>query len=32
MAQSAREIDWSAILADFQQTGLTHVEFCKIRG
>ena len=31
MAQSAREIYWSAILADFRRLGLTHVEFCKLR-
>jgi len=31
MAQSSREIYWSAILADFRRSGLTHVEFCQIR-
>ena len=28
MAESAREIHWSTNLADFQLSGLTHVEFC----
>jgi hypothetical protein len=28
MAQSSREIYWSAILADFRRSGLTHVTFC----
>jgi hypothetical protein len=28
MTQSSREIYWSAILADFRRSGLTHVEFC----
>ena len=27
MAQSSREIYWSALLADFRCSGLTHVEF-----
>jgi hypothetical protein len=31
MAQSSREIYWSAILADFRHSGLTHVEFCQLR-
>jgi hypothetical protein len=31
MAQSSREIYWSAILADFRRSGLTHVEFCELR-
>ena len=31
MAQSSREIYWSAILADFHRSGLTHVEFCQLR-
>ena len=31
MAQSSREIFWSAILADFRRSGLTHVEFCQLR-
>jgi hypothetical protein len=31
MAQSSREIHWSAILADFRRSGLTHVEFCRLR-
>ena len=31
MAQSSREIYWSAILADFQRSGLTHVQFCQLR-
>ena len=31
MAQSSREIYWSAILADFRRSGLTHVEFCRLR-
>ena len=31
MAQSPREIYWSAILADFRRSGLTHVEFCQLR-
>ena len=31
MAQSAREIYWSAIVADFRQSGLTHVQFCQLR-
>jgi hypothetical protein len=31
MAHSSREIYWSAILADFHRSGLTHVEFCELR-
>jgi hypothetical protein len=31
MARSARAIYWSAILADFHRSGLTHVEFCRRR-
>ncbi len=31
MAQSARAIYWSAIIADFRRSGLTHVEFCRRR-
>ena len=31
MAQSSREIYWSAILADFRRSGLTHVRFCQLR-
>jgi hypothetical protein len=31
MAQSSREIYWSALLADFRRSGLTHVEFCQLR-
>ena len=31
MAQSSREIYWSAILADFRRSGLTHLEFCRRR-
>ena len=31
MAQSSREIYWSAILADFRRSGMTHVEFCSSR-
>jgi hypothetical protein len=31
MAESSREIYWSAILADFHRSGLTHVEFCRLR-
>lgn len=31
MAQSSREIYWSAILADFRRSGLTHIEFCQLR-
>ena len=31
MAESSREIYWSAILADFRRSGLTHVEFCRLR-
>jgi hypothetical protein len=32
MAQSSREIDWSAILAFFRRSGLTHIGFCRSRG
>jgi len=31
MALTSREIYWSAILADFRLSGLTHVEFCRLR-
>jgi hypothetical protein len=31
MAQSSREIYWSAMLADFRRSGLTHVEFRQLR-
>ena len=31
MALTSREIYWSAILADFCRSGLTHVEFCRLR-
>jgi hypothetical protein len=31
MARLSREIYWSAILADFRRSGLTHVEFCHLR-
>jgi hypothetical protein len=31
MSQSSREIYWSAILADFRRSGLTHVQFCRLR-
>jgi hypothetical protein len=31
MAQSSREISWSAIVADFHRSGMTHVEFCRTR-
>jgi hypothetical protein len=31
MAQSGRDLYWSAILADFRRSGLTHVEFCRRR-
>ena len=31
MAQSSREIYWSAILADYRRSGLTHIEFCQLR-
>ena len=31
MAQSSRQLYWSAILADFRQSGLTHVQFCQLR-
>ena len=31
MALTSREIYWSAILADFRRSALTHVEFCRLR-
>ena len=31
MAQSSREIYWSALLTDFRRSGLTHVQFCDLR-
>jgi hypothetical protein len=31
MAQSSREIYWSAVLADFRRSGMTHVRFCQSR-
>ncbi len=31
MAQSSREIYWSAVLADFRRSGMTHVRFCSSR-
>lgn len=31
MAQSSREIYWSAIFADFRHSGMTHVQFCSAR-
>jgi hypothetical protein len=31
MAQSAQAIYWSAVIADFRRSGLTHVEFCRRR-
>ena len=31
MAQSSLEIYWSAILADFRRSGMTHVQFCSAR-
>src|SRR5262249_16565550 len=31
MAQSSRELYWSAILADFAGSGMTHVQFCHPR-
>jgi len=31
MAQSSREIYWSAVLADFRRSGMTHVQFCQSR-
>jgi hypothetical protein len=31
MAQSARARYWSALIADFRRSGLTHVEFCRRR-
>lgn len=29
---SSREIYWSAVLADFRRSGLSHVQFCSARG
>lgn len=31
VAQTSREIYWSAVLADFRRSGLTHVRFCQSR-
>jgi hypothetical protein len=31
MPHPSRELYWSAILADFRCSGLTHVEFCRRR-
>ena len=31
MARSSRVIHWSAILADFRRSGMTHIEFCSSR-
>jgi hypothetical protein len=31
MARSSRQIYWSAIIADFHRSGLTHVQFCRVR-
>jgi hypothetical protein len=31
MAQSARDVSWSAIFVDFRHSGLTYVEFSKLR-
>jgi hypothetical protein len=31
MPRQSRQIYWSAILADFRRSGLTHVEFCRRR-
>ena len=31
MPHPSRELYWSAILADFRRSGLTHVEFCRRR-
>ena len=31
MAQSAQAIYWSALIADFRRSGLTHAEFCRRR-
>lgn len=31
MAQPARALYWSAIVADFRRSGLTHLEFCTRR-
>lgn len=31
MAQSSRQVYWSGVLADFGQSGLTHVQFCQLR-
>lgn len=30
-SSSHREIDWSAVLADFRRSGMTHVQFCSAR-
>jgi hypothetical protein len=31
MARSSRQLYWSAIIADFHRSGLTHVQFCHLR-
>jgi len=31
MAQSARELYWLGVFADFRQFGLTHVQLCRKR-
>jgi hypothetical protein len=31
MAQASRAIYWSALLADFRRSGMTHVQFCRAR-
>ncbi len=31
MVPSSREIHWSAVLADFRRSGMTHVQFCAAR-
>lgn len=31
MAQASREIYWSAIIADFHRSAMTHVQFCRAR-
>jgi hypothetical protein len=31
MARSSRQIYWSAIIADFHRSGMTHVQFCQLR-
>ena len=31
MARSSRQLYWSAIIADFHRSGLTHVQFCRLR-